>query len=152
MWRRLRLIVCRHLLGSCGRNVNIESQAYFGSGKNIFIGDNSGIGVNAYLVKTVRIGKNVMMGQDVIILTMNHKFSRTDTPMIEQGLQEEMPVKIVDDVWICVRVIILPGVTIGSGAIIGAGTVVSKDVPDWAIVAGSSARILRYRKTQNECN
>jgi maltose O-acetyltransferase len=130
----------------CGKNVNIESRAYFGSGRHISIDDHSGIGVNAYISGPVSIGKNVMMGHDVMIIGTSHEFSRTDIPMMEQGFQQDKGIKIGDDVWIGARVIILPGVSIGSGVIIGAGAVVTKDIPDWAIAVGNPARVVRYRR------
>jgi len=150
--RKIRYSICRHLFGSCGKNVNVESGARFHSGRNIFIGDNSDIGENAKINGKVIIGKNVMMGPDVIIYTRNHNFSRIDIPMNNQGFQAEEPVYISDDVWIGGRVIILPGVRIGRGSIIGAGAVVAKDVPEWAIVVGNPAKIIRYRKLDNKLN
>ncbi len=87
-----------------------------------------------------------MMGPDVVILTQNHKFDRLDIPMLDQGFKDEQPVTICDDVWIGARVIILPGVTVGKGAIIAAGAVVTKDVPEYAIVGGNPARVIKMRK------
>jgi maltose O-acetyltransferase len=81
-----------------------------------------------------------------VIISRHHKYSRTDLPMRDQGWEVVKPVMIGDDVWIGDRVIILPGVSIGSGAIIGAGAVVVKSVPDWAVVVGNPARVVRYRK------
>ena len=86
------------------------------------------------------------MGPECIIYTRNHAFSRTDIPMREQGFSEEKPVYIGDDVWIGGRVTILPGVHIGKGAIVGAGAVVTKDVPEYSIVGGNPAKIIRFRK------
>lgn len=86
-----------------------------------------------------------MMGTDVIIITRNHRFDRTDIPMMEQGFEEERPVYIGNDVWIGDRVLILPGVHIGDGSIIAAGAVVTKDVPPYSIVAGVPARKIRDR-------
>jgi len=146
VWRYFRYIVCRHLFSSCGKNVNIESRAYFEDGRRIRIGDNSGIGVNARLNGTVIIGDNVMMGQDVAMFSINHEFSRIEIPMIHQGFQEDRPVRIGDDVWIGDRAIILPGVRVGNGVVIGAGAVVAKDIPDWAVVIGNPARVVRLRK------
>jgi maltose O-acetyltransferase len=65
--------------------------------------------------------------------------------MSEQGMTEDMPVTIGDDVWIGARAILLPGITINSGSIVGAGAVVTKDVPPGSIVAGNPARVVRYR-------
>ena len=149
LWRKLRYVVCRRLFKSCGTNVNVETKAKFGSGRRIAIGENSGIGVNASLNGTITIGRNVMMGPDVILITRNHNFHRTDIPMIEQAEQDEEPIQIGDDVWIGARAIILAGVSIGSGAIVGAGSVVTKNLPDRAVVAGNPARIIRFRATLN---
>ena len=110
------------------------------------IGDRSGVGINAKMHGKVIIGNDVMMGPECIIYTQNHDFSRTDIPMNKQGFSEEKPVIIGDDVWIGGRVIILPGVNVGKGAIIGAGSVVTKDVPEYAIVAGNPATVKKYRK------
>ena len=91
------------------------------------------------------IGNDVMMGPEVVILTYSHKFDRLDIPMNDQGSYVD-PVMIGNDVWIGTRSIILPGVKIGNGVLIGAGAVVTKDVPDYAIVGGVPAKIIRYRK------
>ena len=85
------------------------------------------------------------MGTDVTIITRNHRFDRTDIPMMEQGFEEERPVYIGNDVWIGDRVLILPGVHIGDGSIIAAGAVVTKDVPPYSIVAGVPAKKIRDR-------
>jgi maltose O-acetyltransferase len=81
----------------------------------------------------------------VTILTRNHAFVDTSRPMRDQGAGEISPVTISDDVWIGMRVIILPGVTIGRGAIIGAGAVVTKDVPPYCVAVGNPARVVRNR-------
>ena len=146
LWKAIRYQVCRSLFRSCGRNVNVESGARFGSGRQITIGDNSGIGENALIVGEVSIGRNVMMGPEVMIFARNHEFSNCERPMGEQGNQLEQPVVIQEDVWIGARAILLPGISIGHGAVIGAASVVTSDVPAWAIVAGNPSRIIRFRK------
>ena len=142
--RRLRCFACKRLFRKMGENVNIEQNAYFGSGANIEIGDRSGIGINSNIV-AANIGKNVMMGQDFIYIAQNHAFDRTDIPMIQQGCDVCQPLVVEDDVWIGARVTVLPGVRLGAGSIIGAGSVVTKDVPPYAIVAGNPARLIRHR-------
>lgn len=131
------------MLENCGKNVNIESNATFSS--KVTLEDYSGIGINAKIYGTCHIGRYVMMGTDVTIITRNHRFDRTDIPMMEQGFEEERPVYIGNDVWIGDRVLILPGVHIGDGSIIAAGAVVTKDVPPYSIVAGVPARKIRDR-------
>lgn len=134
------------LFDACGKNVNIERGADFGTGRGITIGNNSGLGINCKIRGPIDIGNNVMMGPDVCILTSSHNTSRIDIPMSEQGSLPKKKVTIGNDVWIGTRVIILPGVAIGDGVIIGAGAVVTKDVPDYAIVGGVPARIIKFRK------
>ena len=114
-------------------------------GGGIFIGSGSGLGVNSFVHGPLKIGENVMMGPDVTILTHTHKIDRIDIPM---GLQGSIIKEVIigNDVWIGMRSIIMPGVKIGNGAVIGAGAVVTKDVPDYAIVGGVPARVIRYRK------
>jgi maltose O-acetyltransferase len=126
----------------------VEHGAYFGSGKTISVGRNSGIGINSRIERGTTIGDNVMMGRDVLILSRNHKFVRTDIPMIQQGFDSYRPVWIGDDVWIGARAIILPGVRIESGSLIGAGSVVAKSVPEYSIVVGSPAHIVRSRLSE----
>lgn len=143
--RIIRSFVAGKLFTKSGKNINIEKGADFGFGNNIEIGNNSGLGVNCNVRGPLKIGENVMMGPDVIIMTNNHNFSRTDIPMLAQG-NTIKAVFIGNDVWIGARVIILSGVTIGDGAIIGAGSVVTKDVDSHAIVGGVPAKLIKYRK------
>lgn len=142
--KRIRSILCRELFRKCGKHVNVEHGVTFSSARNVEIGDYSGIGIDAW-IGAVKIGKHVMMGREVIILSQNHNHYRTDVTMDQQGLSEHRPVIIGDDVWIGARVIILPGRRIGSGSIIGAGAVVTKDIPEYAIVGGNPARIIGWR-------
>jgi maltose O-acetyltransferase len=94
----------------------------------------------------VIIGKDVMMGPEVMIYTSNHETNRTDMPMIEQGDTQAIPVVIEDDVWIGARAILLPGVHIGKGAIVAAGSIVTKAVPPYTIVGGNPAKEIRKRE------
>lgn len=142
--KQLRAFCGKLILTQCGKHVNIEKKAVFPS--SVELGDYSGIGIRAQIGGRTIIGKHVMMGPDVSIFVRNHMFNRTDIPMDQQGFSEERPVTIDDDVWIGAKVIILPGVHIGTGAVIGAGAVVTKDVPDYAVVGGNPARILKMRK------
>lgn len=125
--------------------VNIDIQKYTRFSHFCELGNNSGIGEGSRLYGRVLIGDDVMMGPQCWIYTQNHEFRYLDKPMRQQGPQREEPVVIGNDVWIGSRVTILPGVHVGNGVIIGAGAVVSKDIPDYAIVGGNPARILKYR-------
>lgn len=143
--KKIKRSICRNIFDKCGDNVNVESGACFATGRGICLGSGSGLGVNCSVHGPLKIGDNVMMGPDVTILTHTHNIERTDIPMGRQGsIVKE--VSIGNDVWIGMRSIIMPGVRIGNGVVIGAGAVVTKDVPDFAIVGGVPARIIRYRK------
>lgn len=143
--KSLRGFMGKLFLSSCGTNINIQKQTSFSSRSTI--GNNSGIGRYSKFHGPVYIGDNVMIGTHCTIYTQNHKFADTSKPMCEQGFDEERPVYIGDDVWIGSHVIILPGVKIGNGCIVGAGSVVTKDIPDYAIAAGNPAKVIRYRNS-----
>ena len=147
-----RAMKIRYWLGSrfvekCGKNVNFEHGARFNP--ELSIGDYSGVGVNCLVSGRTYIGDHVMMGPDCIMYSYSHAYDRLDIPMDQQGFEDPTPIHIGDDVWIGARVIILPGVTVGSHCIIGAGAVVTKDVPDYAIVGGVPAKVIRYRTEGN---
>jgi maltose O-acetyltransferase len=144
--KRIRRLLCRGIFKKCGKNANIEHGAFFASGRDIEIGDNSGLGLNCRITGPLSIGNFVMMGPDVMIFTQNHETSRLDVPMMYQTAPKK-GVTIKDDVWIAARVVILPGVTINRGAIIAAGAIVTKDVPEYAIVGGNPAHVIKYRNS-----
>lgn len=142
--RALRRLWARCIAKKVGKNVNIEKGAHFTP--DLVIGDNSGVGINSEMNGPVTIGKNVMMGPEVIVYTSAHAHARTDISMMEQGFEEPRPVTIGNDVWIGRRAMIMPGVTIGDGCIIAAGAVVTRSTPPYTIVAGVPAKVVKYRK------
>lgn len=143
MAEKIRYWMVKHFVEYCGINVNIEKGAGFCP--ELHIGDNSGIGQDCKLSGRIVIGKDVMMGPNCIMRTYSHAHNRIDIPMNQQGFEAERVMYIGDDVWIGTNVIILPGVNVGSHCIIGAGAIVTKDVPDYAIVGGNPAKIIRMR-------
>lgn len=96
--KKFRYICAKMFLAKCGANVNIEKGAVFSS--RVEIGNNSGLGKNCSIGGKTIIGDNVMMGPNCVIYSQNHRFDRTDIPMIQQGFSPEEPVYIGDDVWI----------------------------------------------------
>jgi acetyltransferase-like isoleucine patch superfamily enzyme len=92
----------------------------------------------------VTIGDNVLIAAHTSINTVSHHFERCDIPINDQGLYCD-PVTIEDDVWLGMNAVILQGVKIGRGAIVGAGAVVTRDVPPWSIVMGVPARVVSRR-------
>lgn len=141
--KKLRAFAAKGFVVHCGKNVNIERGAVISS--KLSIGNNSGVGVNCACGGECMIGDDVMMGPECVIFSRNHEFSDPNIPMRLQGYKQREVCVIGNDVWIGRRVMIMPGVKIGSHSIIGAGAVVTKDVPDYAVVGGVPARILKMR-------
>lgn len=141
---RLRNMTARLYAPGISIKANIEKGAVFSS--KVSVGDYGNIGKNAYVQGKVIIGKYVMMGPECNIWTINHETARTDIPMCQQGNKDEKSVVIEDDVWIGSRVTILPGVHIGKGTVIGAGTVIGTSIPEYSVVVGNPARVVKNRK------
>ena len=142
----IRYRLCKHIFEKCGINVNIERGANFGNGFGVRIGDNSGLGINCMVPNDIIIGSDVMMGPNCRILSSNHRFSSIDIPMRLQGLEESKQTILEDDVWIGRDVLMTPGRIIRKGSIIGMGTVLTKDFPEYSIIGGNPSRLIRSRK------
>jgi len=142
--KSVRGMCAKHLLKKCGKNVNIERNTLFDS--KCSIGDNSSIGENCRLIGEVIIGDDVMMAPRCVFYTVGHCYNRLDIPMRLQGNSEMQSIQIGNDVWIGYGCIFLPGVKVGDGAVIGAGSVVRYDVPPFSVVLGNPARIVKMRK------
>lgn len=141
----LRYQCCKRIFKKCGKNVNIERKASFNSGINIEIGDFSGLGINCYLPSNTIIGNYVMMGPNLHILQLNHKFGRIDIPINKQGKEQPKQTIIKDDVWIGRDVIFTPGRIVETGTVIAAGTVLCKNFDSYSIVGGNPSRLIRLR-------
>lgn len=149
--RRVRCWFMRKLAIECGRDVDFGHGTSVAWESGIRIGDYSGLGSNCSLDGPLTMGQHVMMGPEVLVFRRNHVMERTDVPMKRQGGTERRLLVICDDVWIGQRVIITAGCgRIGRGAIIGAAAVVTKDVPDYAIVAGNPGRIVKTRQLTHD--
>ena len=147
----LRWFCAKNMFEYVGKNVNIEKGAYFGDGKNIHIGNNSGLGVNSFVPNDIVIGDNVMIGPNFYVLARNHNFSNIEQPIISQGYLERKKTVIEDDVWIGREVLFTPGRVVKKGTIIGARCLLTKDFPEYSIVGGNPSKLIRNRKNQNEC-
>lgn len=144
---RRRLL--HHFLGYIGTNVRILPGLRLTNPEKIRIGSNCSFNYNVFIAGggDVTIGDWVGFGPDAKIWSVNHRFDDPDTPWQEQGWVRK-PVMIADDVWVGANVFIMPGVTIGRGAILSAGSVVNKSIPPFAIVAGNPARVSGWRRPQ----
>ncbi len=133
-----------------GRNL-IGHQTVFQGSASIIFGERSYCAGNCVFAANegIHIGKDVMIADCVTLRDTDHCFSDLSKPMIEQGF-EARKIIIGDDVWIGHGAILLKGVRIGHGSIIAAGTVVNKDVPAYAIVAGNPVKVIRMRNNPEE--
>jgi len=145
--KRLRYLCCRNIFLKCGSNVNIERKAFFGSGVELQIGDNSGLGINCFIPSNTIIGKNVMMGPNCYIFSSNHSFDRIDVPMIFQGTTNRKKTIIEDDVWIGRNVTMTPGRFVKKGTIVGACCLLSRNFPQYSVVGGNPSILIKSRKS-----
>lgn len=144
-----------------GQNSDVQCQVYFYRKGQLKIGALSYIGQDTelHIANAISIGENVLISSSCILIdTDMHSLTfdeRKDDILLEINKKADQkkwsdiqsaPIKIEDKVWIGLRSIILKGVTIGEGAIVGAGSVVTKNVPPWVIVAGNPARIVKKIK------
>lgn len=138
--RRVELL--HEMFGAVGKNVWMEPPVTIARGKTVTFGDNVYVNANLVLVDDwkISIGSNVMIAPNVVIATTGHPVHFELRP---HGEMYCLPVKICDYVWIGCSAIILPGVTIGKGSVIGAGSVVTKDIPSMVIAAGNPCRKVR---------
>lgn len=145
--KKLRNLIVRSFNKNVSKSANIQKHVYFGNGQDLKIGNNSGIGSYSKIQNTKLIIKNdVMIGEELYIMG-GHSFSDISIPMRKQKMLPKSNLTIEDDVWIGARVTITKGCsTIGKGAIVGAGSVVTHNVPDYAIVGGNPAKIIKFRK------
>lgn len=139
----IRNFLARKICNKIDKTSNIEKGAIFTDG--LELGYKSGIGKNCKIADGVVIGNFVLMGPNVVIHTTNHEYLNKNEKIMEQGYRKAKQVFIYDDVWIGENVIILPGVNIGQGAVIGAGSVVTKNVEEYSVVAGNPAKVIKYR-------
>jgi galactoside O-acetyltransferase len=132
---------------SVGRRTSILENVLINANRgSVVVGNDSWLGPFCLLYGNgdIRIGDGVLIAGHTSINTVSHHAERVDIPISEQGT-EIAPVVIHDDVWIGLNAVILQGVTIGRGAIIGAGAVVTRDIPAWSVVCGVPAKVVRSR-------
>ena len=137
-----RKALLRELLGDMGENIWIEPPVRMAYGKNVHIGDAFYANFNLVLVDDIDIyiGNHVMIAPNVTITATGHP---VHPELRKNGTQFSIPVRIEDDVWIGANVVILPGVTIGKNSVIGAGSVVTKNIPENVVAVGNPCRVLR---------
>jgi len=111
----------------------------------ITVGDGTSIAGSCVIsaVRSVRLEENVLLARNVYISDHIHRYTQTDQPVMDQGVEKIKPVLIKKGSWLGQNVVVCPGVTIGTGAVIGANSVVTQDVPDFSVAAGAPARVVK---------
>jgi maltose O-acetyltransferase len=140
--KAIRRYLAAPLFKHAGPLINIERRVDFGSGSRIELGDRSSIGMHSR-VEAASIADGVMIGPEFLALSRNHSFEDPDVWIGRQGSTESMPIRIDEGSWLGARVTVLPGVHIGRMCVVGACSVVTKDVEDFSVVAGNPARLIR---------
>lgn len=112
-------------------------------GEHTYIGEGNNIRVAGGFI---RIGNNCLISQQNTFVTSNHLYEKKLLIKDQEWTSSNNYIVIEDDVWIGANSVVLPGVTIHQGAIVAAGSIVTKDIPEYAIVAGNPAKIIKYRE------
>ncbi|MGD0636651.1 MAG: DapH/DapD/GlmU-related protein [Nitrososphaerales archaeon] len=139
----LRLYLYRRIGMKIGKGCVIRRGVYLGSPNELEVGDGSFVGrANLYCTGGVKIGRNVNVSDGAVITTAKHD---VNSPTFEAKYER---ITIEDWAWIATNAIVLAGVTIGEGAVVAAGAVVTKDVPAYSVVGGNPAKVIGERKKQ----
>jgi maltose O-acetyltransferase len=137
-----RAEIIHKLFGQFGANSVIEPPFICDYGGNVYWGENSFANFNLLILDTctVHVGNYVLMGPDVKIYTATHPL---DPQERLNGLEYGKPIRIGNNVWLGGGTIILPGVTIGDNSVIGAGSVVTKNIPDNVVAVGNPCKVIK---------
>lgn len=143
LWNKVHTEFLVSHLKSCGEELFLQFPASISQAEQVSIGSNVSIAAYVHLWGGggIEIGNRVMIASHVAITSLSHDY--TETPM-NQTLKKSKVI-IEDDVWIGAHSVVLPGVTVGEGAVVGAGSVVTRDVEPFSIVLGCPAKLHKYR-------
>jgi len=144
-WRALRMRrLCGRFGGFAGNNVRYANGVRIVNHRNVFIGQRVSFGGSVQLMAydRIEIGDDCMFAYGTVVNTASHDYHAD----VMNTTYLAKPVKIGNNVWFGINSVVLPGVTIGDGAVIAAGAVVTKDVPENAIVGGVPAKVIKVRK------
>lgn len=142
VFRYYRSSVLRLWGAKIGKRCAVASSVKIWAPWNLEVGDYVAIGPRAgiYDVAKIVMGSNITVSQDAYLCTASHDISQLKKPLVVH------PIELRDSTWVAARAIVLPGVTIGEGAVVGAGAVVTKDVEPWTVVGGNPAKFIKKRE------
>ena len=140
----IRVMFLKAFLKAVGKHVTVGSNVFWGDGRDIELGNHVQVNEEAW-IRNVKVGDHVMIGPRTMILNYGHN-TDGDGPMIFQGIRKYEQTVIGSDVWIGAGVILLPGITIGTGSIVAAGAVVTKSCEPYSVIGGNPAKLIKKRK------
>ena len=142
----LRSLLYSRILRSQGQGCTFGEAVTIVNPRFLSLGNRVSIHPYCYFLGSgpVTIGNDVSIATGCVFVSETHNMSRVDVPIKQQGLSLQ-PITIGNDVWFGARVLVLGNVTIGDGAVIGAGAVVKRDVPPYSVSVGVPSRVVRYR-------
>ncbi len=134
--------IIRQLFGKTGKQFYVTAPFWCDYGSNIEIGENFYTNHNCVILDGAKVvfGDNVFIAPNCVFSTAGHPL---DVEQRNQGLEYAYPITVGDNVWIGASVTVLPGVKIGSNSVIGAGSVVNRDIPEGVVAVGNPCRVLR---------
>lgn len=148
--RRTRMDVLPFNPFTIGNYSTIEDFATVNNGVGaVHIGSNSLVGIGNVIIGPVTIGSNVILAQNIVLSGLNHGYENIDTPIWKQSVSTA-EIVIEDDCWIGANAVIIAGVTIGKHSVVAGGSVVTKNVPAYCVVAGNPAKIIKQYNFQTK--
>lgn len=143
-----RYQLLKRIIGSIPENICIEPNFWCDYGYNIKAGKNFYANHNLVILDCARVefGDNVFIGPNCSFYTAGHPL---DAPQRNEGLEYALPIKVGDNVWLGGNVVVLPGVSIGNNSVIGAGSVVTKNIPDNVVAVGNPCRVVKSIVKEN---
>lgn len=155
-FKPLRIFFQKRKLKEIGKNSEIRPYCTIIGTNNVYIGKNVTIPSGTILVTNphdsnskIIIEDDVLFGPNNAVYASTHNYSNPDIPIQEQGYTCGITT-IKKGAWVGINAVILPGITIGRNAVVGANSVVTKDVPDYAVVAGTPAKLIKYTKNDSQ--
>lgn len=143
----LRMFLLKLFFKKCGKGLTVRNFVSIEFPENISIGNHVSLNQYCWLngVGGIEVGDFVRIAPRVSIVSFSHEFSDPDIPIKLQGTKKAKVV-VEDDVWIGAHCVIVAGVKIGKGSVIGAGSVVTRDIPSYSIAVGAPAKVIRKRE------
>jgi len=141
--RRTRMDVFPYNMFSIGSGSAIEDFCTINNGVgDVHIGERTRIGMGNTIIGPVKIGNDVRLAQNVVMSGLNHEYEDVTIPISQQGVNTS-PITIEDETWIGANAMIVAGVSVGKHCVIAGGSIVTKDIPPFSVVAGNPAKILK---------